>query len=207
MGKVHALFADAPAPVDPIPELETRLAAALEAEARARREHGAACLDRERGDDKVDVSATAERLHAAVSRRQDVEAAIEAAHLASHATQAERQAAAERTQWARTAELLDRRAEAVAALQRAADAFATTLMDVHGLTVEIWNAVPRRPPYMTPAWGAMARVASQWLYGRTDGLFGAHGVPASPYVIRTERPDLVAQAAVDRALIEGMRRD
>ncbi len=205
MGKVHALFADASAP-DLTPELETRLAAALSAEAAARREHGAACLAREQGG-TADTDVTADRLRAAVARRQDVEAAIEAARLAVSATEAEREAAAERAAWARASALLDQRADAVAALQRAADAFADALLAVHAVTGEVWAALPRRPAYTTSAWCSMARAAALYVYGQTDGAFGVSGTPESPYIARTTRPDLVAQAATDRDIIEGLRRD
>lgn len=83
MGKVHSLFErpDAPAPADPTAELETKLAGALEAEAAARRGHGAACLAAEQGDPGADVDASAERLRAAVARRRNIEAAVEPARL------------------------------------------------------------------------------------------------------------------------------
>lgn len=202
---VSKLFeqADAPAPADLSANLEIRLAAALDAEAAARRAVGDAWLARERGGPIAAVESAAERLQDAALLRQNIEAAIEAARLVEQATEAERQAAEARDKWAAVDELLSQRTEAVEALQRAAQAVAAALLVVNRLSVEIWDATPRRPQYMPGTW-AMSHPLLVWLYAVTDGAVYVRGVIDSPYTLR-RLPDLVEQAAADHAVIRGMR--
>jgi hypothetical protein len=200
MGKVHALFADAPAPVDLILDLETRLAAALDAEARCRREHGASCLAREQGDSTADTDATASRLRDAVTHRQNIEAAIEAATLGATATEAFAGGAAERIAWNREDRLIERRAHAVRKMQQAAEAIAVEPSNVRALTAELWNATPRQPTYTGPNWSGVAPAVAVHLYAITGGLFAAPGVIDSSFVM-AQSSDLCAVAEGDHANI------
>lgn len=197
---------DAPASIDQILVLISKLESAQAAEDDARRAHGAACRALALGDKSVDTKDTADRLRAAVEHREGLSVALAGIDLSGMERAVEEKVASERPQWDLVSALLDRRAEAVAELQRAADAFATTLVDVHAVTGEVWAALPRRPSYVGPNWSGMARAAAVYVYGASGGVFGVHGVIDSPFTIRTARPDLCAIAAGDREIIEGMRR-